>query len=107
MKTTLLNTDESRCKWFAIQDRRMKNTVNRSHYSDAQQVRVQRMQYALELVYAGVVYEPSYGKRGISVKVTGWVKNKQDLALLEADWAKQGIEKRVSAQGITYRVGKQ
>lgn len=104
MQTSMINTDEAPNKFWALQDRRMRNIANRSHYSAAEQVRAEAMRMVLTLVYGGIVYEPSYGKKGISIKVVGLVADKKGLKDIEADWTKQGIIKKVSPQGIIYRI---
>ena len=106
MHTRLINTEEAPNKRYAALDRRMRNIVNSSHYTLAERTRAQRMQLALELCYAGVVYEPSYGTTGVSIKVVGFVSRKRDLAALESEWAAAGVIKKVSPQGTIYRFKK-
>jgi len=63
------------------------------------------MKLALEMVYAAKGVHIAYGKTGISVKVDGaLIADRANLKLLEAEWAAQGVTKKVTAQGITYRV---
>jgi hypothetical protein len=103
MQAKFINTEESSNKSFAAYDRRMRNIANASHYTEAERVRAERMRMALTLVYAGVVYTPSYGTTGVSIKVVGFVADAKNLKALEADWAEQGVIKKESAQGIIYR----
>jgi len=106
MRTVVLDTKESPNKFWALQDRRMRNHANKTLYTQAQQIRLERIKLALELVVSGTIYEASFGKRSASVKVQDGarvVDNKM-LALLEADWEKEGIFKKVSAQGFQYHM---
>jgi hypothetical protein len=58
----------------------------------------------LDCLYAGSIYE-AYGKKSVSIKIDKpRVKDRSDLALMEAEWARQGITKTETAQGILYRV---
>lgn len=106
MRTVVLNTEESSNKWWSLQDRRMRNHANKTLYTQAQQIRLERIKLALEMVVSGIVYEVSFGKRGASVKVQNGarVTDNKMLALLEQDWAKEGIFKKVSAQGFQYHM---
>ena len=106
MQARNINTEESKNKAFAVYDRRMRNIANSSHYTEQQRVRAERMRMALMLCYAGVVYEPSYGTTGVSIKVTGFVSNRSSLRELEADWAAQDVIKKQSPQGTIYRFKK-
>ena len=105
MKTITLNTEEAPNKQWAAQDARMRNVTNKSRYSDKIQLQVERMKMAMSLVYtAKGVYE-AYGKKGVSVKVDGaQVKDKKNLKLLEKDWTAAGFIKKVSPQGVIYRL---
>ena len=106
MLTRILDTKEAPNKFWALQDRRMRNHVNKTLYTQAQQIRLDRIKLALEMVVRGTVYEPSFGKRSASVKVQdgAWIADNKQLALLEQDWAKEGIYKKVSAQGFQYHL---
>jgi hypothetical protein len=106
MLTLALDTKEAANKFFALQDRRMRNHVNKTLYTLAQHIRAERMKLALELCVRGTVYEVSYGKRSASVKVQdgAFVADRKTLALLEQDWAKEGIYKKVTAQGFQYHI---
>lgn len=106
MQTLALDTKEAPCKWFALQDRRMRNHVNRSLFSEAQCIKVERMRLALEICVSGRIYEPSYGRRSASVKVQAGARivDPRQLALLEQDWAREGIYKKVSEQGFQYHL---
>lgn len=106
MYTVSLDTKESANKFFALQDRRMRNHANKTLYTQAQLVRLERIKLALEMIVRGTVYEPSFGKKSASVKVQdgALIADRKMLALLESDWAKEGIFKKVSAQGFQYHM---
>jgi hypothetical protein len=84
----------------------MRNHVNKTLYSTAQQIRLDRIKLALEMIVRGTVYEPAFGKRSASVKVQAGahVGDRRALELLEADWAAEGIFKKVTAQGFQYHL---
>ena len=106
MKTTLLDTKEAATtKHYAAMDASMRNIANKSKYAEALRIRIEGMKMVLDTVYkAKKVYE-AYGKRGVSIKVDGAiVRDKRNLALLEQDWATLGFTKRVSVQGVIYRL---
>jgi hypothetical protein len=106
MHTVSLDTKESNNKFFALQDRRMRNHANKTLYTQAQQIRLERIKLALEMVLRGTVYEPSFGKKSASVKVQdgALIADRKMLRLLESDWAQEGIFKKVSAQGFQYHM---
>jgi hypothetical protein len=106
MHTVVLDTKESANKFWALQDRRMRNHANKTLYTQAQQIRLERIKLALEMVLRGTVYEPSFGKKSASVKVQdgALIADRKMLRLLELDWAKEGIFKKVSAQGFQYHM---
>jgi len=106
MKTVILDTQESPNKWWALQDRRMRNYANKSLYTDKQQVRLERIRMALTNIVRGTVYEVSYGRRSAAVKVQNGalIADHKMLALLEQDWAAEGIYKKVSSQGFQYHM---
>jgi hypothetical protein len=106
MYTVSLDTKESNNKFWALQDRRMRNHANKTLYTQAQQIRLERIKLALEMVLRGTVYEPSFGKKSASVKVQdgALIADRKMLRLLESDWAQEGIFKKVSAQGFQYHM---
>jgi hypothetical protein len=106
MQAHTLDTQAAPNKWWALRDRQQRNHANSTHYTLEQRTRAGRMQLALELCYTGRVYEPSYGTTGVSVKTVGHVRDRKALASLEAVWEAQGIIKRVTAQGTSYRFKK-
>jgi hypothetical protein len=106
MRTVTLDTKEAPNKFFALQDRRMRNAVNKTLYSYAQQTQLGRIKLALEQIVRGTVYDVGYGRRSAGVKVQAGavITNRRLLALLEADWAKQGIYKKETPQGFQYHL---
>jgi hypothetical protein len=104
MQTQFLKTEEASNKQWAAQDARQRNLNNKSHYAYAVQTQVERMKMVLSVLYtARGIYE-AYGKRGISIKLDrASIRDRRNLELIEAEWAEQGITKRVSEQGIIYR----
>ena len=106
MKTLELDTPAASNKWWAAQDRRMRNVANASLYTLKQRTRAIRMQDALAEVYNGRFFdEPNYGKRGISVKIENpQIRDRKTLRSLEASYAAEGIIKKRTAQGICYYI---
>ena len=105
MQTVYLNTEEAPNKSWAAQDARMRNLANKSHYSYKIQTQVERMKMVLSLLYtARGIYE-AYGKRGVSIKLDqARVVDRKNLELIEIEWADLGVTKRVSEQGVIYRL---
>jgi hypothetical protein len=105
MLTRDLDTQAAPTAWWAAQDARMRNTANKSHYAESVHIRVERMVLALGLCYRAQGIHEAFGKRGVSVKVDRptFVRDRDNLRLLEADWALLGVVKRVSTQGVIYR----
>ena len=104
MQTVTLNTEEAPNKFWAYRDASMRNAVNSSLYATKTRVQAERMKLACELVYSAKEVYIAFGKRGISIKVDGArVRDRKELALLEQEWAQQGVTKKVSAQGVLYR----
>jgi hypothetical protein len=90
--------------YAAALNARMNNAVNASHFSDAQKLLAERMKLALEMVYSGAVYL-NYRKKQITLKVEQpQVRDRKMLKVLETDWTGLGVVKRVSAQGVNYRI---
>lgn len=93
--------------WFAARDARMRSSVNSTLYTEKDRVRAERMCMALTLVYRGKQFYVEYRKTFIAVKIDSpVVYDRKNLALLEADYTKDGIVKRVSSQGVIYRIPK-
>lgn len=105
MLTRDLDTQAAPTAWWAAQDARMRNIVNKSHYAESVHIRVERMVLALGLCYVARGVHEAFGKRGVSVKVDrpSFIRDRDNLTLLEADWALLGVTKKTSAQGVIYR----
>jgi len=103
MKTTVLDNQEAPNKRWAAQDASMRNLANKSHWSAAAQLRAERMRMGFELVYAVEKSYVSFGKKAVSIKLDhAQVKDAKNLALLESDYAKEGVTKKITNQGIIY-----
>ena len=104
MRTLALDTKEAPNKWWAARDARMRNYANSTLYDSATRIRAERMKLVLEMLYAARSVYIAYGRRGVSVKVDrASVRLRKELAAMEADWAVQGVVKKVSDQGVIYR----
>jgi hypothetical protein len=106
MQVRVQEQQEARTKWWAVNDRRLRNYVNRTLWTDAEQARAEGMRYALELAYSNKGVHVNYNKTCISVKVDGArVRDNKALGYLEQQWQERGVTKVVTAQGITYKFG--
>ena len=105
MLTRDLDTQAAPTAWWAEQDARMRNFANKCHYAESVHIRVERMVLALGLCYVARGVHEAFGKRGVSVKVDrpSFIRDRDNLTLLEADWALLGVTKKTSAQGVIYR----
>jgi hypothetical protein len=104
MRTLALDTKEAPNKWWAARDARMRNYANSTLYDSATRIRAERMKLVLEMLYAARSVYIAYGRRGVSLKVDrASVRLRKELAAMEADWAVQGVVKKVSDQGVIYR----
>ena len=107
MQTRDLDTLSAPNKWVAARDARMRNYIKSSLYNEVEKLKAERMRLGLELVYSVKDIHINYRDRFIAIKLDNpSVKDNKTLRLLEADYAKQGIVKRTSAQGIIYRIPK-
>jgi hypothetical protein len=105
MQTAFIRTEEAPAKWFAAQDAQRRNTNNKSHYPQAIQNQITRMLTVMNMVYAAKGIYEAYGKKGVSIKVDGAVvKDKTNLRELEAEWMALGFTKKISSQGVIYRL---
>jgi hypothetical protein len=94
-----------RFAFFAARDASLKSAVNASRFSDSQKLRAERMKLGLELVYSAEEVSITNCKKWIRVKVhKATVKDRKHLALLESDWALEGITKVFTNQGVIYHV---
>jgi hypothetical protein len=108
MKQTELETKSAGSyAYAAARDARMRNIVESSHYSEKQKIAADRMALALELVYHARAIHINYRKKFISVKVDrAYVKNRENLQYLEAEYETLGYKKSSSPQGVIYRIPK-
>ena len=93
--------------YAAARDARMRAVAMWSNYTQAEQVRAERIKLGLEMVYnaKGVYLNPRL--KFIAIKVDQpQVRDRKNLALLEKDYEVLGITKVVTEQGITYRIPK-
>jgi len=105
MKTYNLKTEEASNKWWAAQDARMRNIANKSHYSEAVKIQVEGMMAVMDLVYSAKGVYDAYGKKGVSIKLDkAIVKDRKNLRELETEWEAKGFVKKVSGQGVIYRL---
>ena len=105
MNALEINTQEAPTKWFAAQDAQRRNTNNKSHYPQSVQTQITRMLTVMDMVYAAKGIYEAYGKKGVSIKVDGAiVKDCKNLRDLEAEWAVKGFVKKISPQGVIYRL---
>lgn len=105
MKALNINNEEAQNKWWAYNDAKMRSVANSSLYSNSQKARAERMLYALELVYSAKNFFLQYGKKSVSIKIDHPnIRDRKTLRLLEDDYEKEGIVKKVSAQGVVYNI---
>lgn len=94
-----------RFAFFAARDASLKSAVNASRFSDSQKLRAERMKLGLELVYSAEEVSITNCKKWIRVKVhKATVKDRKHLALLESDWALEGVTRVSTKQGVIYHV---
>jgi hypothetical protein len=105
MQTAFIKTEEAPTKWYAAMDAQRRNTNNKSHFPQAIHTQIERMKMVMNMVYAAKGVYEAYGKKGVSIKVDGAVvKDRANLRALEAEWTVKGFVKKVSAQGVIYRL---
>jgi hypothetical protein len=93
--------------YAAARDAAQRSYIASTHYTEQQKVRAERMKLALELVYSAKAVHINYRDRFIAIKLDRpTVRDRRNLAAIEADWAAAGIVKRATAQGIIYRIPK-
>lgn len=118
LKYSKIDRDQSPVPWAAVQDAKMRNAIGITHFSAAEQRKAMSMMYALEMCY---FFNNSYinwrdgGKSArpkfAVIKLEGpcHVRDSKTLDMLENDWQQPNsgikrIEKRITPQGILYRV---
>jgi hypothetical protein len=108
MQTKELETKNAGFYAFAAaRDARMRAAAMWSYYTDFERTRAERIKLGLELCYSarGIYINPR--NKFITIKIDNpTVRDRANLALLEADYVKQGITKIATAQGISYRIAK-
>lgn len=105
MRTVELDQREAPNKWWAYHDASMRNIANASHYTQAQKIQAERMKLVLEMVYSAKSVYIAFGKKGYSIKVhQALVRDRRTLHELEEEWARQGFIKKITPQGVTYRL---
>ena len=108
MQTKTLETKNAGFYAFAAaRNARMRAAAMWSFYTEAERVRAERIKLGLELCYSarGIYINPR--NKFITIKLDNpTVRDRANLALLEADYAAQGIVKIATAQGICYRIAK-
>jgi hypothetical protein len=93
--------------YAAARDAAQRSYIASTHYTEQQKVRAERMKLALELVYSAKAVHINYRERFIAIKLDQpTVRDRSNLAAMEADWAAAGVVKRATAQGIIYRIPK-
>lgn len=103
MKTIVLNTKEADNKVWAYIDAERRNAENASRHTQKNKIRAERMMYALELLYAAKDIYLAFGKKSVSIKLNSpVVRDRKELAAIEAEWDQAGVIKKVSKQGIIY-----
>ena len=108
MLTRDLDTKEACNAFFAARDARMRNYAMSSTYTERERLRAEQVKLGLECVYRVTEVHINYRQKFIAVKLTNaLVRDRASVADLEAFYASQGIEKRISAQGTIYRIPRQ
>jgi hypothetical protein len=59
----------------------------------------------MDMVYAAKGVYEAYGKKGVSIKVDGArVTDQKNLTALEEEWTLKGFTKKITPQGVIYRL---
>ncbi len=106
MKTHTSETKEAGVYAFAaMRDARIRNEAMKSHYTEAERLRAERMRLGLECVYRATEVHINYRKKFIAVKLSNAiVRDRASVADLESFYALEGISKEITAQAIIYRI---
>ena len=106
MLTIEKDNKEATNKWWAAQDARMRNIANKSRWDTKTHRKVDAMMAVLDTLYSGKIHE-AYRVRSVAIKIDKpQVRDRKWLAVMEADWAAEGIYKTQTPQGILYQVRK-
>jgi uncharacterized protein YbaA (DUF1428 family) len=107
MHIRVSDVTEAKNAWWAVRDRRMRNAINKTLFSDAERTRALGMAGVLDSVYMNKGVHVNYNKNSISIKVDGArVRDNKMLAQAEAVWQNTGVTKLVTQQGISYTLAK-
>jgi len=108
MQTKELETKNAGFYAFAAaQNARMRAAAMWSHYTQSQRIQAERIKLGLELCYSAKGFYINPRNKFITIKIDNpTVRDRANLAILESDYAKQGIVKIVTAQGVSYRIAK-
>lgn len=103
------HTSETKAAGFyafaAMRDARMRNEAGKSTYTEKQRLRAERMRLGLECVYSTTEVHINYRKKFIAVKLSNAiVRDRASVAVLEQDYALEGISKEITPQAIIYRI---
>lgn len=105
MQETTLDTQRAPCAFFAARDARMRNYAQSSTYTEAQRRRAEQVRLGLGLAYSADEIHINYRGKFIAVKLANArVRDRATQMAVEAMYALEGIVKRVTAQGIIYRI---
>jgi hypothetical protein len=106
MFTQVLATREAATtKWWAAKDAALRSDRNKSLWNSNQVARATEVHVLAQLFYHARGFYVSYGTLGISIKVDGArIRDHAGLARFEKDLHKKGIRKKISAQGVIYRL---
>ena len=107
MQAKDLDTNAAGNKWWASRDAAIKSYAESTRYSAAERLAAERMKLGLEIVYASKAIHVNYRGKFIAIKIEmPQVRDRKMLAVLEKDYSLMGIVKRLSPQGLIYRIPK-
>jgi len=93
--------------YAAARDASMKSYACSTAYTLEERTRAQRTQLGLELAYTSTAQYITYRKKFVVVKLEGArVRCRHTLRKLEEQYEREGIEKTVTAQAVSYRIPK-
>ena len=102
-----LDSKPSYRPWFSKADAEARNTANKSLYGPKQLLEAERVRLALGLVYHNRGIYINYRDRFIAVKVdrAQTIRGQRlEREVLEKEYETRGYSKRVTAQGVIYRI---
>ena len=94
--------------WAASRDAAMKSYAASTSYTPAQKLRAEQIKLGLELCYNSRAIHINFRNKWITIKIDEpRVRDRRNLALLEADYTLQGITKKVNLEGgVLYKIPK-